>query len=349
LGAGVPDDGSCTLLNQEELLMIVLNADDVRKALPMRQAVDAVNNAFAALSDGRAEVPIRMQLPVHAHEAVSLVMPAFVEFKNEQALSVKVVSVYPNNPVRGLPLIHAAVLVLEADSGRPLALLEGGTLTAIRTGAASGAASDLLARKDSQTLTIFGAGTQGATQLEAVCSIRQINKIWIYDPDVRKRQTFTEQMVERPGLPKTIISADNPTQAVQEADIICTATTSKTPVFNHSDIKSGVHINGIGSYTAEMREIPVETVKRALVVVDERSAALTEAGDIIQPLENGELTAEHIHAELGEIILGIKTGRTTPQQITFFKSVGNAVQDAACARLALKNAQLLGLGQKVNW
>ncbi|MFC1878334.1 ornithine cyclodeaminase family protein [Chloroflexota bacterium] len=329
--------------------MIILSAEDVRKALPMPQAIKAVKGAFAALSAGQVEVPIRTQLPVPPHNAISLFMPAFVEDEGGQALTVKVVSVFPHNPERGLPLIYAAVLVLEPDSGRPLALLEGGALTAIRTGAASGAASDILAREDSQVLAIFGAGTQGATQIEAVCAVRPIQTVWVFDPDTQKALSLIGRAANQLAASINIHQAQSPAQAVKDADIICTATTSTTAVFDDADLKPGAHINGVGSYTEEMQEIPVETVKRALLVVDERAAALAEAGDIIQPLEQGEIDPNHIHAELGEIILDRKSGRTDAGRITFFKSVGNAVQDAASARLALKNAKVMGLGQNISW
>lgn len=329
--------------------MLILKAADVCKGLPMAQAIEAMKRAFAALSDGRAEVPLRAQLPVRPHEAVSLFMPAFVQDELGQALAVKVVSVFPGNSARGLPLIYAAVLVLEAHTGRPLALLEGATLTAIRTGAASGAATDLLARTDSRVAAIFGAGTQGRTQLQAVCTVRPIHTVWIYDPDVERTRAFIDEMAGSEPVPVDLRAAESPAQATADADVICTATTSATPVFNDANLKPGVHINGVGSYTPGMQETPAETVARARVVVDSRQACLAEAGDLIQAVQEGLITAEHIHAELGEIVLGHKTGRENGRQITFFKSVGNAVQDAAAAGLALSNAEKIGLGQQVDW
>ena len=315
----------------------------------MAQTIAAMKSAYAALSSGKAEVPLRSRLPIPPHEAVSLFMPVFLQDESGEALAVKIVSLFPHNPGRGLPLIQAVVVVLEADTGRPLALLEGSTLTAIRTGAACGAATDLLARPDSRVVAIFGAGVQGRTQLEAVCTVRKIETAWIFDSQAERSVAFIHEMAGQGPLPADLRAAHSPEQAVAEADIICTATTSLTPVFTDSHLKPGVHINGVGSYTPEMQEIPSETVRRALLVVDSRPAALSEAGDLIQPIRQGLISEAHIHAELGEIVLGEKSGRGSEAQVTFFKSVGVAVQDAAAAHLALSNARKLGLGQFIEW
>ena len=329
--------------------MLILNAAEVRAVLPMAGAIQAMKSAFAALHSGQAQVPLRAQLPIPPHQAVSLFMPAFVRDDQGQALAVKVVSVFPHNPQRDLPLIHAAVLVLEADTGRPLALLEGGALTAIRTGAASGAATDLLARPDSHVTAIFGAGAQARTQLEAICTVRPIQSAWVYDLHPESARTMIAELTGKAPIPEDLRLAENPRQAVSGADVICTATTSATPVFKDGNLKPGVHINGVGSYTPEMQEVPDATVARARGVVDEVEAALAEAGDLIQPTQRGLFNAEDIHATLGAIALGDKPGRMDENEVTFFKSVGNAVQDAVAARLALQNALKGGLGQRIDW
>ena len=329
--------------------MIILRSEVVRQSLPMSQAIAAMKRAYAALSDGRAQAPLRLSMQIPWHEATGLFMPAYVHDDTGEAMAVKAVALFPHNSERGLPLIQAAVLVMEADSGRPIALVEGSTLTAIRTGAASGAATDLLARPDSQVVAIFGAGVQGRTQLEAVCTVRPVQTAWIYDPDRLRLEKFIAEMAGVASLPVDLRAADDPLQAVKDADVICTATTSLTPVFSDADLKPGVHINAVGAYTPEMQEIPGDTVARALVIVDSRAASLAEAGDLIQPIQQGRITPEHIHAELGEIVLGRKQGRSSPAQVTFFKSVGIAVQDAMAASLAVENAQKMGIAQMVEW
>ncbi len=329
--------------------MLVLSAQEVIQALPMQTAIEVVKQAFAALSEGRAHVPLRQSLPISRYEAVSLFMPAYLETSSEEALAVKIVSVFPHNPAQKLPLIHAAVIVMDATTGRIQALLEGSSLTAIRTGAASGAATDMLARQDSHVVAIIGAGVQARTQLEAICTVRPIHTAWIFDSSSEKATQFVREMSGKGSVPQDLRLAKSAAQAIEHADIICTATTSTSPVFEDRYLKAGVHINGIGSYTPEMREVPTETVQRAYVVVDAYASALAEAGDILQPLREGKIDKQHIAAELGEIVLGKKPGRTHREQITFFKSVGNAVQDAACASLALRNAWTLGLGNEIAW
>lgn len=331
--------------------MLILNAADVRQALPMPLAVEAMKQAFAAFSDGKALVPPRIHLPIVPHSGISLIMPSFVDAATatEQALAVKVVSLFDGNQARGLARIQAAVVVLEPDTGRPIALLDGAMLTAIRTAAASGAATDLLARRDCRKVALFGAGVQAITHLFAMCAVRPVEKIFICGRTPSKVAAMIAEFAGRSAIPAELIAADSPQQTLADADIVCCTTTSKTPIFVDADLKPGVHINAVGSYTPQAREVPPETVQRALVVVDSRHAAWEEAGDLIQPLQAGLIGREHIHAELGELVLGRKTGRTDDRQITFFKSVGLAVQDAVAARVALENAGRLKLGQQVVW
>ena len=222
-------------------------------------------------------------------------------------------------------------------------------MTAIRTGAASGAAIDLLARRESHVLAIFGAGTQGRTQLEAACTARAIDRVLVYDPDPDKAKAFADEMAGRRPIPAAIRVASNAREAVEEADIICTATTSHTPVFEDEEVRAGTHISAVGAYTPEMQEIPAATIARARVVVDSRGACLEEAGDLLQPIGAGLFDASHIYAELGEIVLGRKSGRAETAEVTVFKSVGIAVQDAMAAQLALENAGRMKLGQEVSF
>ncbi len=328
--------------------ILLLSAADVRRALPMTEAIAAMKQAYAALSAGQAQVPLRTHLPVAPHEGALLLMPAFVQGEPD-ALAVKVVSLFAHNPAQGLPLIHAVVLLLEAETGRPLALLEGSMLTAIRTAAAAAAAADLLVRRDCRVGALFGAGAQAQAQLEAMCTIRPLQTIWIYDPNPGRVAALIAEMAGQGPIPTDLRPAASPQQAVAAADLVVTATTSQTPVFAHADLKPGVHISAIGSYTPQMQEIPAETMRQALIVVDSRSASLAETGDLIQPIAAGLFTADHIHAELGEIVLGQRPGRTDESQITCFKSVGIAVQDAVAAHLALRNARRWGLGQQLSW
>jgi len=324
----------------------VLSRNDVRQAVSMAQAIEIVKGAFAQLSAGQAVVPIRTQLEVARHEGITLFMPAYLQESDD--LGVKIVSFFPHNLEVGLPTIHALVAVVDAGTGRPVAVMDGTYLTALRTGAASGAATDLLARTDARVAAIFGAGAQGRTQLEAVCQVRDIEKAWIYDVSREAAEKCAEEMRGRSGrIPGHIIVASSSREAVREADVICTATTARAPVFTDADLKAGVHINAVGAFTPEMQEVPEDTIQRARLVVDSREACWAEAGDLIIPRHKGLISESDIYAELGEIAAGTKRGRESEEEITFFKSVGNAVQDVSVARKVLEEAGRLGLGLEV--
>jgi ornithine cyclodeaminase len=324
--------------------MLILSAADVRRAAPMPAAIDAVAAAFVELSGGQATVPLRLPIGQPRHESVTFFMPAHLE--RAAALGLKVVSVFPHNQERhGLPSIHALVVLLEADTGRPIAAMDGTYLTALRTGAGSGAATRALARPESRVLALFGAGAQAPHQVHAVCAVRPIERIWIVNRG-RERAEALRRSLQEQGLQAEIEIAAHAAAALAEADVICCATRSPTPLFADADLRPGTHINGVGSYTHELAEVPPATVGRARVVVDQRAAAWAEAGDLIQARDAGMLQESSI-VELGELLAGRAAGRADAEQITFFKSVGNAVQDMAVGQLALNEARRLGLGTEV--
>lgn len=326
--------------------MLILNAEETARALPMRETIEAMKTAYAALSAGTAVAPLRTRLAIEDRRASALFMPAFVPGEDTDSLAVKIVTLFPNNPARGLPFIHAAVLVMDPHTGKMLALIEGGTLTAIRTGAGAGAATDLLANPQSRVAAIFGSGPQARTQLEAICAVRPIEEVRIYS---RSRDNVSRMISEMQVIVSAkLVAVGSSSEALDGAQVVCAATNATTPIFNDLDIEPGTHINGVGSYTPEMVEIPPETVGRSVVTVDSRQACAAEAGELIQAVQAGLLKDTRIH-EIGEVTLGLHPGRTSPEQVTYFKSVGVAVQDAAAARLALDIAHRSGLGTKVNW
>ncbi len=327
--------------------MLILSSEDIRKALPMLEVIEAMKQAYASLSSGKADVPLRTRLYIPPQDGITLFMPAYVQTDDNEALAVKVVSIFPKNPGKGFPLITAAVLAIEPQTGRAIALMEGGAITAIRTGAGSGAAIDILARHDSHVVAIFGAGAQGRTQLEAACTVRKIERVWIFDSDTKRAEMLAEEMAGQGPIPVDIRIAASGREAALEADIICTATTATSPVFSDEDVRPGTHISAIGSYRPDMQEVPAETILRAKVVLDSRLAVLSESGDLLKPIESGLFTEAHVFAELGDIVLGKKPGRESFEEITYFKSVGVAVQDAMAAQLALKNARIMSLGQEI--
>ncbi len=327
--------------------MLIINADELRQVVPMDATMEAVASAFAQLSNQQADVPLRPHLAVSPADGLCLVMPAYLA--GSGALGVKLLTLFPHNPEQHrLPTINALVLLFDVENGLPLALMDGGWLTALRTGAASGVATRLLAREDARTLALFGAGAQALPQAWAVCVARPIERLWLVNRTPARAERLAETLrAFGPPIPADVRVAASAAEALGEADVVCCATASPTPLFADADLRPGTHLNGIGAYLASMQEIPAETVARARVVVDQRASAWAEAGDLVIPRDQGLINESHIIAELGEIVAGRLAGRTDAAQITFFKSVGNAVQDVAVAQLAYRRAKELGLGAEV--
>lgn len=307
-----------------------ITTEEVRRALTMPGAIRAVADALVELSAGRAIVPPRTALEIDGLRTTALVMPAYLP--GTKRIGLKLISLCEDNPGRGLPLAQAVTIVMDAERGTPLAVIEAGLLTAVRTGAASGVATEALARKDSRVAAIFGAGVQGRTQLEAIVAVRPIRKALVFDTDGRAASAFAAEMGRKLAI--DVEPAASPA-ALAEADVISTATTSVTPVFADEHVKPGAHINAVGSYKPHVREVPGETVLRAGLFVDERRACLEEAGDILIPLREGLIGEGHIRAEIGEVLAGLRPGRLSEEEVTVFKSVGNAVEDLAVASLVI--------------
>jgi len=328
--------------------MLVLSADDVRRALPMRDAIVAMRRALMAISAGAVQVPLRTHLRVDEERGALLTMPAHVALDGSESLAVKVVSAFGRNPDVNLPRVQAAVVVLDPHTGTPLALLEGAILTAIRTAAASAVATDLLARQGSHTLAIIGAGVQARSHIHAICAVRDIQLISIYSRRSNSVDALILELASQ-GIDCEFQNADTAAGALRDADIVCSVSTSPVPVYTDKDLSPGVHINAIGAYGRHGTEIPAETLVRATVFVDERSAALAEASDLIQAIEQGLISADHIAGEIGEILLERTAGRSSDEEITLFKSLGNGAEDATAATVALENAKANAIGQVIAW
>lgn len=326
--------------------MLVLTRSQVRELVSMADAIELMKTAFSELSAGRTVSPLRTVIPLPDREGDALFMPAYVPAMD--ALGLKSVNVFRRNPERGLPVIHAIVSLVDPETGQPLALMDGTYLTALRTGAVSGAAADLLARAESRVLAAIGAGAQGITQIAAVCAVRPIERVIAVDVNAPALERLRQQLRnDWPEIESRLETTTDAGAAVREADVICTATTSRTPVFRDEDVRPGTHISAVGAYTPEMQELPAETVARATVVVDAVDAALAEAGDLIIPLNDGLVTREHFARELGMVASGTAPGRTSDDEVTLFKSVGNAVQDVVVAKRAVERAWEMGVGTEV--
>lgn len=319
--------------------ILFFSGDDLKKILTMEKCIDAMKSAFRALSSGEAVMPLRTGLEMEADNGTALFMPVYLPGVSK--VGVKTVNMNRNNPAKGLPLIHAMMMVFDSRTGVPLAVMDGEIITAMRTGAVSGLATSLLARRDAATAAIIGTGTQGETQLEAVCQVRDIRKAYVFDIQAERAKIFARKMAEK--LKLEVVVAES-AETLLKADVVCTSTSSNTPVFEDVHIKSGTHINGVGSYKPEMAELPPKTIARAKVVVDQMQGCLAEAGDIIQAIQQGVITKDHIHGELGQLVAGEISSRETEDEITVFKSVGVAVQDLITADLVLNIAQEKNLG-----
>jgi ornithine cyclodeaminase len=287
----------------------------------MEAAVDALEEAFRTLD------PVGGPLRTHVDTPAGtlLLMPAF----GEAGIGVKLVSLTPANPGRGVPFIHASYVLFDAETQAPEAVLEGSALTALRTGAVSGLATRALAREDAERLVVFGAGTQARSHLEAMCAVRPVADLVVVSRSLGR----AEELV-REGLGRGLTARRGGPEDVARADLVCTCTTSETPLFDGSSLAPGTHVNAIGSFRPETREVDSETVRRSRVVVETREAALAEAGDLLLPIEEGVFQAGHIVADLGETLRGTDV-RRSPEDVTLFKSVGIAFEDLVVARAVL--------------
>ncbi len=323
-------------------MALLLTREDVISVLDMAACMDVVEQAFAELAHGTAVLPLRINIT--PPDGLALYMPAYL--KEMGALACKVVTVYKKNPDKfGIPTTIGKVLLQNPETGEVICVMDGGYLTAVRTGAASGVATKFMARKDDgMTAGIFGAGVQAKMQLWAVTVARKISKAVVYDVSGEAADKFIAEMGKKLGL--EVAKAASPDE-VLATDVICTATSSPTPIFDGKKVKEGTHINGIGSHTPKARELDTEIIARSRLVGDSREACFKEAGDIMIPLAEGAIDEDHFYAELGEVIVGEKIGRETDVEITLFKSNGLAIQDAATAKLVYDKAVASATGTEV--
>jgi ornithine cyclodeaminase/alanine dehydrogenase len=325
---------------------LLLTRKNVEAVLTMKDAIAAVEEGFRQLALGKVIMPQRPVIPVVEHHGVYLAMPAYVGGSADGgSLALKVVTVYHDNPQKyGLPTTLGTLLLNDPRTGALMAIMDAGFLTAMRTGAASGVATKYLAREDARSVGIFGAGVQARTQLMAVCEVRPIERAVVYDVSPEHRAKYAAEMSERLSIP--VEPTDDPRTCAQN-DVIATASSSSTPVFEGAWLAPGTHVNGIGSHTPNTRELDTETIRRAKVVPDYADACLAEAGDLILPIQEGAITRDHVYASLGDIVAGLKVGRESPEEITVFKSVGLAVQDAASAARVYELARAAGVGTEI--
>jgi ornithine cyclodeaminase/alanine dehydrogenase len=322
--------------------MLILTRADLERVLDPAAVIIAVESAFSEAAAGRAPALPRAVLPM-AKGGVFVGMISALP--RRQALGAKLVTVVEANRKRGLPTLHASYLLSDPETGAPLAFMEAGFLTAIRTGAASAVAAKYLARPGSRRVACFGAGVQAEFQLRCFKAALPVESVAVVGRDPTRAWAFAARMRGALGVPVEV--TPDRRAAVREADVVTCATTSSRPVFAGRDLRPGAHVDAIGAFRPDTREVDTETVKRARVVVDTYHGAWTEAGDLLIPIKAGAITRRHVRAELAEVVARRKPGRTRPDEITLFKSVGWAPEDAAAARLAYDRAMAQGIGTEV--
>ena len=326
--------------------MLVLSRADVERVLDLDRLREAVARAMADLSAGRVSMPSRIAALVPERDGLLAAMPAYLP--SSSALATKLVSLFPRNTDR--PTHQAVIVVFDAENGTPVALMDGEAITAARTAAGSALATELLARRNAQVLAVIGTGVQARAHVRAVPRVREFREVRIAGRHEEKAMALSKEA--REWLPHAEIRVTTSySQAEDGADVICAATHSAEPVVRREWLSAGAHVTSVGYNTAG-REIDGATFRDALVVVESRSATLAPppagSNDIAMAIAEGAMTPEHVHAELGELVSGARPGRADESQITLYKSVGVAVQDAAAAAMVLDAARSAGVGRTID-
>ena len=312
--------------------MLFLSDGDIEKILSMDEVIETVEDAFREYAEGKVVMPSRSTIMVPEYNGSISFMPSYLQDSGAQA--TKIISIYPDNKEKGLPTTVAWIVVNDPETGMVKAFMDATYVTAMRTGAVSGVAAKYLAPEDSRIAAIFGAGVQGRTQVWAACTVRDIEKVYVYDLYKEARTQFALDMTEKLGI--EVVAADSGEEATRDADIVLTATTSPKPVLSRKWLKDKVHVSAIGAFYPDWRELDTATVAESKLVIDDHEGIMLEAGDVLIPIEEGAITKDHIYAELKDLVTGKKPGRTPDDGVTVFKSVGIAIQDSSVSNLVLR-------------
>ena len=328
--------------------MLLLSREDIKKVFTMRDAIEANKKAFQLLVDGKCNAPLRTNIQAPKQEGCLLFMPAYVE--EMDTASLKIVNVFPHNIEQGLPALPAQVMLIDGKTGVVQALMDGIYVTQLRTGAASGAAFDVLAKKECKIGALIGTGGQGEAQLEAMLEARRLEEVRICGLHYDRTKVFVERMQkEMAHYGAKLIPVMSSEEAIEDADLVITATPAEKPVFDGEKIKKGATVSCIGSYQHHMQEMsPTLLTRASKIYFDSQEAVLSEAGDILIPLEEGIITKEDFTGDLGNVLKGEVTGRTKEDEIIVFKSVGVAAQDLVAAREIYERAVKSGIGMQWN-
>ncbi|MBI5928301.1 MAG: ornithine cyclodeaminase family protein [Chloroflexi bacterium] len=323
--------------------LLVINAAQVRQLLPMAACMDEMASALRALGRGEMQNPLRTFTWLPDRRGLLAAMPAIAP----EVMGIKVISVMPDNMATEYESHMGAVMLFETTHGQPLALIDAGEITTIRTAAVSGVATRLLAREDANDLAILGTGAQAVSHLEAMLVARPIKRVRVWSRHADNRAKFATHVQTRFGV--TVELTETAQQAVTGADIICTTTSSTQPILKGEWLSAGAHLNVVGASTAQAREVDTATMLKASLFADRRESVLNEAGDFLIPKQEGVIDNSHIRGELGEIMLGQIKGRQSPTEITLFKSLGLAVEDLVSAHYIYQQAIQHKMGTAVEF
>jgi alanine dehydrogenase len=323
--------------------MLILSDEQVRGLVDIEDLIDVLEQAHVQFSMGKVVMPVRLVVPLTEIKGRITSMPAFLS--QESALGIKIISYFQDNLKHGLPAILATISLYSTDTGKLMVLMDGVTITAIRTACASAMATKALANPETPVLGIIGAGTQARTHIRALSKVRSLERVLIWSPSGTSAQKVKEELEEEMGF--EILPQSSAEAVVREADLLATVSAAGEPVLKAAWLKAGVHINAVGSHRPDLREIGSDTLVRATVVVDSRDAVYSECGDILLAIAEGAISREHIRGEIGEVLAGRKVGRTSEGEVTLYKSVGIALQDVAAAMLVYRRALERGVGTQV--
>ena len=322
--------------------VLIVNQREVPQLLPMRECIDVMAEALAALTRGDAVMPLRGMARVADQQGLLAWMPSLLP--GSDVMGIKVISVFPNEGTE-LESHQGAILLFETERGRLLAVVDASEVTAIRTAAVSGLATRLLARDDADDLAILGSGTQARTHLEAMVAVRDLRQVRVWSRNADHARSFAEAAASRHGIPVEASGAAR--DAVEGAGIVCTTTSSTEPVLEGRWLAPGTHVNAVGFAGPNGRELDTEAITRARLFADRRESILAEAGDFLIPRAEGAVSDDHVAGELGELVLGKVEGRTSPDEITVFESLGLAVEDLAAVSHIYRRARETGKGTRV--
>lgn len=328
--------------------MLLLSREDIKKVITMKEVIEADKEAFQMVVEGTCEIPLRTNIQAPKYDGCFLFMPAYAQ--GIDTASLKVINIFPHNIDNGKPSSPAQVFLIDGTTGFVTAVLDGTYVTQLRTGAASGAAFDVLAKKECKIGALIGTGGQAPTQLEAMLAARSLEEVRVYDLNPERTKAFAERMQEElKDYGARIVAVESSDEAVADADLLITVTPSSKPVFDGTKVKAGATVSCVGAYQHHMQEMDPAILPRASkIYFDSKEAVLSESGDILIPLEQGIITEADFTGDLGDVIKGNVIGRENDEEIIVFETVGVAAQDLVTAKAIYDKAVAAGIGTEWN-